>query len=280
MFVIDDDNAEQFMPREGDKHFGLVQRDYDFHPYEKARAFGQQFGGPVPLIPREEWPERCAEMKANKTRLSDIRATMDNGRPAKSLNQNGEGFCWAYSPTVAAMLLRAVSGQPYVRLSAHGVACKIFGFQDRGAWAALAMDFIAKHGIPAVDDWPEQSMNRANDTDETWRNAQYMRFTEGWLDQDIQHASDADLTLDERASCLLSRFPVPTDYAGWWHSVCAMDLVDMKPNLGQQGLMDPSRFGQRIWNSWGDNWGDRGEAVIATTKYKVMGACCPRSILQ
>ena len=119
--IINDENWQQYVNQPGFAR-GLVERDYNEHPLG-CYASSASFDLSMALIPREEWPERCKEMEAKKTRLSDIRDRGDNGRPIKSLDQNGQGYCWAYSTTSAVMLLRAKANMPLVRLSAHAVAC-------------------------------------------------------------------------------------------------------------------------------------------------------------
>ena len=134
---------------------------------------------------------------------------------------------------------------PYVQLSPHAVACKIYNFTDRGAWGALSMDFISRSGIPSEEFWPQKSMNRRYDNDATWENAKNHRIIEGFVDLDVQHVSDAKLTFDQVASCYFQMIPVVTDVFWWGHSVFGLAIDDRKPHLGQQGLDDPDPMGQR-----------------------------------
>lgn len=256
-FIINDENWMQVASNAG-RAKGAIPRPKDFHSGFGVGLDEDEF----PLIPRDQWSERIREQEANKTRLSDLRHW-----PA--LDQNGQGYCWAYSSTAAVMLLRAKAGMPFRRLSAHGVACKIMNFRDRGGWGALSLDWITENGIPDVEHWPEKSMSRQNDKPETWENAAEHRITEGWIDLDISHPADADLSFDQVATLLLCGIPVVVDFNWWAHSVCAMDLVETSPG----------QFGLRILNSWSDNWGEKGTGVLEGRRAIPDGACAPRAVV-
>ena len=225
---------------------GLVPRDFSAMPMRAVQ---------MPLIPRSEWSARIKQMEAEKSRLSDIRLTGNNGQPIPSLDQGNKGYCWAHSTTHAVMLLRAVNNLPYVPLSAYAVACIIKGYQDEGGWSALSLDFAVNRGIPSQDKWAQGSMSRSNDNPETWANAALHKVSESWVDV-AAPVWDRDLNFDQVATCLLSRIPVAVDLMWWGHAVCALDLVETSPG----------QFGIRIWNSWGDSFGDRGMGVLAGSK--------------
>ena len=277
-FVINDHQNGQVIDKEGQGfRGGLVERDLGKHPVGSSSS-SRSFSEEMELIPREEWPERCAEQKAKKSSLSHIRETGNNGKRIPSMDQNGQGFCWAYSTGFAIQLLRAKAGLPYVELSPHAVGCKMFNHQDRGAWGALSFDFATENGFPSTDFWPAKSMKRKYDTNATWEDAKKNRIVEGWIDLDINHASDANLTFDQMATCLLNLFPVVTDFYWWMHSVCQESLLDAKPELKQQGLYDPDRWCPKGSNSWTDKWGKNGTFVLQGKKAIPNGGCSPRSV--
>jgi len=246
---------------------GLVQRDYQDR-FSGCYKGSVDWSMDIPTIPKSEWSDRIKEMESSKSRLSDIRNRANNGSPMKSLDQNGQGFCWAYSTAACVMLLRAAANMPYKRLSPHAVACKIYNFRDRGAWGALSMEFMSENGIPEESFWPQQSMSRSYDIDETWENAKKYRITEGWMDLDL-NAYDREMSFEQVATCLLSRIPVVCDYNWWGHSVAAMDLVETSPG----------KFGTRILNSWTDSWGEQGTAVLEGDRAIPDGACAARVII-
>lgn len=242
------------------KGLGAVPRDYAIYPQSMFQPPSE-----MPLIPRSEWSARIKEKVARKSQLSDIRNRMMFGSRAPSLDQNGQGFCWAYSTTMVVMLLRGVMNQPYIRLSGHAVGCKVKGFKDEGGWCGLSAKFHREVGCPSVDVWPEKSMSRANDRPETWANGALHKVTEDWIDLTKQEW-DQTLKFEQVASCLLSGVPCAVDFNWWGHSVCALDLVEVEANS----------FGLRIINSWTDGWGEAGTGVLQGSRAIPDGAVALR----
>lgn len=253
---------------------GAKPRDFD-EIAVGSMAGSQKFGNDIQRIPRDQWSQLLRQQTENGMLCSQIRNRGNAGKPIPSQDQNGQGFCWAYSPTAAAMVLRASAGMPYVELSAHSVACKIYNFQDRGAWNPLAFDFIREFGVAPASHWSPRSMDRSNDNSATWEAASNFRFTEGWIDIDASAAYDKNLAFDEIVTCLLLGLPCPVDFQWWGHSVLALDLVEVNRGFN---VSDIRRWGLRIWNSWTDNWGNNGTGVIQGEKCYTMGASCPRSM--
>lgn len=236
------------------KGHGLVPRDYSIYPREMFDPPAQ-----LQLIPRSEWSERIKEKARLKSQLSDLRGSIP------SLDQNGQGYCWAYSTTSAVMLLRAISNQPYVRLSAHAIGCKVKNFRNEGGWCGLSAKFHREVGCPSVTHWQEKSMSRENDKPDTWANAAMHKVTEEWVDL-ASSVYDQNLTFDQVATCLLSNIPCAVDFNWWSHSVCGCDLVEV----------EPGSFGLRIWNSWSDSYGERGMGVLRGSKAIPNGAVALR----
>jgi hypothetical protein len=236
---------------------GLIPRNYATHPVGysmHAKPFD------LPLIPQSEWQARLDARIAAKAQLSDIRNTSGpNGGPIPSRDQDGVGYCWAHSSTSAALLVRAVQGEPYADLSAFAVACIIKNYRDEGGWGAESLEWIAANGIPTSQYWPQQSMKRANDTPEMRANAALHKYTE-WMDLDPNQMKAQLVT------CLLLGIPVVSDFNWWGHSVCSMDLVSINP------------FRTRIWNSWGDSWSENGTGILEGAKAIPDGAIAPRAM--
>lgn len=251
MYIIGDDDT--IAPIDGMR--GCVPRDFGIQP---LKMMAVQFA----TYDRSTWPDRIRELVATQSQLSDIRNGGNYGQPIPSLDQNGQGYCWAYSTTAGCQLLRAKANQPYVPLSAHSVACKIKGFRDEGAWGALSQEFIVKNGIVPQSHWPAKSMSRSHDNPDNWAEAKKYRIGEEWADMAAE-AWDRNLSADQVATMLLSRNPVVCDYNWWGHSVCGMDLVDLYPTRPATSL---SRYGIRILNSWTDQWGENGTGVLADSK--------------
>lgn len=254
MFIIGDNDT---LPTQGMR--GLIPRDFSIQPLKMAAV-------DFPVIPMEEWPERIAEMEAKKANLHWIRRTGNNGGNMPVKDQNGQGYCWAYSTTRCVELIRAKQGQAYIPLSAHSVACKIKGFQDEGAWGALSQDFIAKNGIIPESLWPAKSMNRQYDTAANWEVAKRYKISELWADAAAQ-VWDRTMSIKQIGTQLLLNNPGAFDYNWWGHSVCGHTLRDVYPN---RSTTDQSRYGIEIDNSWWLNsttpWGDDGSAVLTDGK--------------
>lgn len=272
------------------KGHGLVPRDYRTYP-------AQMFAPPsdMPLIPEGEWAERIRDKDAAKSWLRDIRDTGNAGQPIPSLDQNGQGYCWAYSTTACVLLIRALNNQPYVRLSAHAIGCMVKGFRDEGGWCGLSAKYHREVGCPSVAFWAEKSMSRSNDKPETWANAALHKVTEDWVDL-TRDVYDQNLTWAQVVTCALSNIPQANDFNDWSHSVAGgLRLVNgnahrdtTRAESGKLmaaaevarywGLDHPVTrgFGNEIWNSWTDQWGERGMGVRTGSKAIPDGAVALR----
>jgi hypothetical protein len=291
--IIGDHNWQQHVDAVVDgehKSKGLIPRDWKRHPqgsYSRGTAFD------MPLIPRSEWSERIRDMVATKSRLSDIRLKGNNGQPIPSRDQNGRGYCWNHSGTSDVLLIRARDNQPYVDLSAFMIGCLVKNYRDEGGWGAQGLDFIIEHGVPSSQFWPQRSVSRSNDTPEMRANAKLHQVSEGWMDMaDPQYSRD--LTFDQLMTALLCRIPGVGDYNWWGHSVGVADPVDgneekdtFRMESGKLATVpefdliwgvntDVAGFATRIWNSWGDSWGDQGMGVLTGSKCQTDGCTAPR----
>lgn len=244
---------------------GYIPRDYSKDPVGSIRGV-EPFNRKI--YPRNEWSSRLKDKEQSKSNLSDFRMIGNNGQPIVSLDQNGQGYCWAYSVAAAIIAARMRDGQPYVRLSAHGVATKIKNFRDEGGWNPLAVEFAIKYGYPDISAFPEKSMNRQHDNSATWANAAKNKITEGFMDL-TPPAYSRNMTFDQLMSCLIDNIPCPVDFNWWGHSVCALDGTEIDNSLP---LSDINRWGVRIWNSWTDGWSARGMGVLRGSKAIPNGA--------
>lgn len=264
-FVIDDESFPVdmlFDPKVGGERKG---RGYDPAMVPAVPMFAPP--AEMRLIPRSEWSERIRDQEKYGTSLEHVRATMNNGKPHASLDQNGQGYCWAYSVTQTVMYARGRDQQPYVRLSAHSVACVIKSFRDQGGWCGLSAEFVRDRGVAPVSHWPEKSMSRANDNPQTWAEAGKYTIGEDWVEMRAA-VYDRNLTFDQVATCLLLNTPVAVDFNWWAHSVCAIRLVEV----------EPGSFGLLIQNSWTDAWGTKGLGVLRGNKAIPDGAVATRTV--
>lgn len=257
MFIIDDSTKDHIhSPRSMGK--GYVERDYEIYPIE-------MFAEPkeIPLVPSSDWDAIIDEQEEQESSLTHIW----HRKGYQHLDQNGQGFCWAYSGAHAIMATRARDNQPYERLSAHAAACKIMDFKDKGAWCGLSSKFYGEFGCPTVKTWPEKSMSRAHDNPGTWEEAKRFQITENYVDL-TRPVWGQNLTFDQVASCVLNNIPAQVDFNWWGHSVCAMRLK----------RIERGSYGLEIVNSW-LKWGDRGFATLQGNRTIPDGAVATRAVI-
>jgi hypothetical protein len=265
VFIIDENtNSDLLYPKINGSRVGT-----GFDPAQvKQDAFRPLFGDApdqLKVIPRSEWDARFEEQERLKSSLWHVRQYAANGQQMPTLDQNGQGYCWAYSTTRCVMYLRALMNQPYVRLSAHAIGCMIKGFRDEGGWCGLSADFHKSRGCPSVEKWPEKSMNRSNDNAGVWENAAGHKVTEEWM-QLTGHVADRNMTEEQLATCLFLNIPVAIDIPAWGHSISGIRWV----------RSEPGAWGPGIDNSWTDQWGENGYSVLQGNMKKWMSAIALR----
>ncbi len=260
---------------------GLVPRDLN------AQRVGYSASiPPSQIVPysHDVMVQMIADQEKAGSRNSDVLRRGDSGRTIPSLDQNGQGFCWAYGTTGALQTILARMNQKYMKLSGHAVGCKIKNFQDQGGWGAESLIFAMANGIPDCDHWKEKSMSRSNDTPETWANAKlYMPVV---VVQDLASpVYDRNLSYAQQLTVLLDGGVTVDDYDWWGHCVFGCDAVNgasqRNVTRGESGKLlmvqefdlvwgmnDPATqgLGKRFRNSWTDSYGDIGFAVLTGSK--------------
>lgn len=240
--VLVEDDLSGLPPSPEGVTFGRQARNFSATPFGsifQAPAFPREL-----IIPRSEWSERIKEKESLKANLSDIWFQ----RGLKALNQARTNYCWCYAVVTAMMVMRAKEGQPVVQLSAAAAAAQIKNFRNIGGWGGEALDWIAEHGVPSLEFYPNATIDRRYVTPEMKANALLHRAAEWW---DIRPR-----TFDEKATCMLLGFPVPSGYNWWSHEVCGFDLVEIERGA----------YGSREMNSWDVTYGDRGLVVLRESK--------------
>lgn len=262
--IYDPDVDEEALYPKG-ATFGLVPRDYSQDP-ESMFAPPRE----MTLIPESEWDARFDEQERLGSSLEHIYLSGPGGTPRfKNLDQNGHGYCWAYSTGHAIMLDRLRRNLPFVRLNPHATAAIIKRGRDEGGWCGLSAKFARENGYAiegnASGQWPLHSRDLRFDTPALRASMAKFKIDEDWVDLSRQ-VYDQNLTWAQLATCLLNNIPCPTDFAWWGHSVCSKRLVRIE--RGSWGLL--------IINSW-LNWGRYGLGVLRGEKTKTMGALAIRS---
>jgi hypothetical protein len=232
------------------------------------RSLAHLFGdapNQIKIIPESEWDARFEEQEAQQSSLEHIRMRGDHGKMISALDQNGQGFCWAYSTTGAVMMLRASANLPHVRLSGHAIGCQIKNYRDEGGWGALSADWVMKNGVPSVQFWKEKSMSRNNDTPEMRANALEHLVSEDWSDQSAS-PYDRNLTTEQLATLLFNDIPVIADFNWWSHSVLLLRWM----------RISKGNWGPKLLNSWTNGWEDHGMSTLEGSKGRPDGAVALR----
>lgn len=210
----------------------------DFKKYYAGYGAAKKFSDVMEVFKESDMQDRLELVLKERADLYDVRRTGMFGAPIPSLDQNGKGYCWGHSPVSAMRLGRAVNNQPFRDLSPYAICCKIKNYRDQGGWNAEAVNYIAEHGCPTSEYWPQRSMDRKNDNAETWADAKKSIIVT-WIDLEPKDMQRQLIT------CLLLGFPIASDFNWWGHSVCSVRLKQFKP------------LKTTIFNSWGD-WSDEG----------------------
>lgn len=262
LFIIDDETIND--PRVRDQVFvpvidgqpkghGLVPRKHSIYPPE-------MFAPPtdMPLIDPSEYDARIKEREEAK---STLRHLCD--WPSK--DQNGHGYCWAYSTVAAVEFLRKMMNQPFIRLSAHAVAAIIKRGRDEGGWCGLSAKFLSDVGVPSDEFWKPHSRDTSQDTPALRANAALHKVTENWVDL-TRDVYDQNLTERQVDSCSLTNVPMAWDFNWWGHSVFGCGLVQV----------EAGSYGRLMRNSWSDQWGEQGWSVLRGSKAVPDGAVALR----
>lgn len=225
-----------------------------------------------PIEP-SDWDALYDEQEEKKSSLEHLKlTTMNNGKPHLSLDQNGQGYCWAYSQVAGIMYARAGANLPYVRLSPHSVACVIKNFRDEGGWCGLSARFCrgqdpkhpGKSGAVPESLWPQKSMSRTYNTATAWEAAAPFKITEDYVDV-TRDVYDQNMLDKQIATCLFNNIPVILDYDEWGHSIIGIRWVRVERGV----------FAPLIDNSWTPGWGKNGMGVI-NKRWSVDGAVAIR----
>jgi len=144
--------------------------------------------------------------------------------------QDGLPSCWAQATAMAAKGAYAGGGQPIPQLSATCIAAKLQNYRINGGNAYMSFPFAAEHGIPTINTWPENQVNKSLDTPEMREEAAKFKAVE-WYELKPNNAA-------QLVSALLAGFTVWTGYARKGHAMCAVRYQNGK-----------------IWNlnSWNQN---------------------------
>lgn len=258
----DKDGHDMFHPAGQMK--GLVPRDYSIDP---PSMFAQP--DQMKVIDPTEWDARYDASEEAKDSLEHIYLGGPNGEPRfENLDQNGQGFCWAYSTGHSIMLDRLVQGLPIVRLNPHAAALIIKNGRDEGGWCGLSAKWARENGYAVegtgAGQWPLHAMSMKYDTPALRQQMAKFKILEDWVDLTRQ-VYDQNLTSKQLATCGFNNIPCPSDFNWWSHSVCQVRWV----------RIERGSWGPLILNSW-KGWGRHGLAVLRGSQAIANGAVATR----
>jgi len=245
--VIDDSNAQLYVEENkvlsGAFGSGMVKRDYALHG---LGSYANVFSGEI--IPRSKWDDLIKRQDDNESSPYHHHIASD----VEVLDQNGYPYCWMYGTVAGVMNRYASQGLPVPFLSATAPAAQGKDYKQEGGWAAEAIPYIEKYGLPTVDTWPQHSLDR-----------KLAKNHEQQLDAArhgiVQFEELPQSNFDAAASCLLDPYnpsPVTLGLMWWGHLVCGLRLVKV----------DRNTYGILIVNSWTREWGENGFKVLVESK--------------
>lgn len=224
---------------------GAIERDFDIDPVEMNDS-------PDAIVPLSEADAIAAQQEQEKNESSLFHMYM---RSADKwlLDQNGHGYCWAYSTGDAFMFDRLKQNLPFIKINPHATAAIIMKGADRGGWCGLSMKWAREHGY-AVEgtgpgEWPLHSRSLKHDTPELRTAMALHKADESWFDLG-RREYDQVLAKRQLWTMTAQNNPCPADWMRHSHS---MDLVWMAYIDG--------RLHPVVHNSW-KNWGYMGFGVL------------------
>ena len=148
--IIETDQPETELLRPPGATFGLIPRDYSRDPESMFAPPSE-----MQIIPQSEWDARYDEQEDQQSSLEHIYLSGPNGGPAfVNLDQNGDGYCWAYSTGQSIMLDRLRRNLPMVRLNPHATAAIIKRGANQGGWCGQSAQFGSEHGYAVEGNRP------------------------------------------------------------------------------------------------------------------------------
>ena len=259
--IIDDATAALYAPDEATPDGcsrGYAARDYGAVPYA-SQPYTAPFD--LPLIPRDEWPDRIEEMDRTESSLGHLMRAAD----WRVLNQGRTNFCWINCVAAAMEVLMIRDGGEVVKLSPASVGGPMKGYRNVGHWPTACPAFIAEHGIAPAAVWPPNEISRRRDNPETRAARAGIKITEWW---DVVEPHDRGRAFDRVMTLLLNRIPVAVGLNWWRHAVLFVRPV--MPRRNEYGVRGP--------NSWGPTWNGDGWFTTGGRKATPDDATAPRVI--
>lgn len=234
------------------------------HGHDPSQYVPDMMAAPLGMktYPQSDWDALYDEQERTESSLEHLYLREWKG---ECLDQDGHGYCWAYSTGSAVMMRRLVLHMPFVRLNPHSVASIIKNGRDEGGWCGLSIAKAREIGYAeegtGPGQWPVHSRQHTRFNDPAVK-ASMLKYaiTDDWYDLG-KPAYGQQLKIEQYATCTFNNCPCPIDFDEWRHSICGLRLA----------RIERGRWGYLHLNSW-RGWGRRGLAVIALDKWKHDGA--------
>ncbi len=233
---------------------GAIPRDYDVDPVE----MGDSPAG-LKVLSDAELKEAFEEQENAQSSLEHM--FLRTGSPAfELLDQNGNGYCWAYSTGHCVMLDRLKQNLPMVRINPHATAAIIKHGADQGGWSGLSLKFCVENGYAVEGNgpgqWPLHSRNLKYDTPALRENMALHKCLESWYDLG-QREYDQELTKQQICTLGVQSIPVAGDWNRFGHAMCIIRSVLINGVWSPMVLNSWNGFGHHglaiLWNMWPDN---------------------------
>lgn len=196
-----------------------------------ARKVAKPFGSRFKTISRSEWPDRIAEQKRRKMRVSDHQRF-------KSTDQGSLPTCWAAGTCHAFMTSRVMKGLVNIPISPCSIAVPISGGRS-GGYEGDAVDYFLKYGgVP-------ESMWGPTDTRNYSSKPEIIEARKKFKAIEAMELSG----FDEFATAMLLGYPCTVSYNWWSHVIMLADLV----------MIESNSFGVNGRNNWGESFGDKND---------------------
>jgi len=226
---------------------GAIERDYDIDPPSVGDS-------PDAIVTLSEADAIAAQQEQVKNESSLFHMYMRLPKEEQwLLDQNGHGYCWAYSTGNAMMFDRMRQNLPPVKLNPHATAAIIKGGRDEGGWCGLSMKWARETGYAVEGNgpgqWPLHSRNLKYDTPELRAQMALHKSTEDWYDFGKREYNQVE-TQKQLWTMTAQCNPTAADWMKHGHSMCLvwMAFID--------GRLHPVAK-----NSW-KNWGFHGFGVL------------------
>lgn len=247
--IIDDGNASKYVDqwRQEGYSFGMTPRDYAAAPFGSANKPARDLSmGEV--LKRSQFADAIKRADENKTTPDDWRIALAPWIE----NQQSWGYCWGFGACKAVEIAYAMSGYNVPHLNPFPTAFRIKQGRNQGGWAQEYLEGVDKFGIVEHSLWNGNEASMAKwERGEIKANGELHKVT-----------ASLELPTNDFAALVTSlthpKVPRPVTLGlNWWgHLVCGVRAV----------VIEPGKFGIKIVNSWGENWGEGGCAILTEQK--------------